>query len=736
MDRTGGDTAMTQIDQAREELLQEFRRTVRERVERVTFSWITLERDSSNAELADGLLRELHTIKGEAKMMGFATLSRLAHRVEDMVLGARAQAFQVSGEYGDAILAAVDAMSSLAQEDGDDGSAETGLRHLFDHLAAFAKPRSEAKSPAIGAATPAAAPAPVDRVATTEAATAAAATTAVKVKQPVLAGDASLRVDADLVARFSEAASEAVVAHARYERAGDRLRALCQQMGGIAGSGAAASPRELLGAVEAEVGRLRALLQEGTVQARELEYRARLLRLVPISGLLAKYSRPARDLAKEHSKQVVVSIEHRGVSLDRHVVDVIAEPILHLVRNAVDHGIEAPEIREQRGKPREARLELSASQDGGTVLISVADDGAGINPAQVQQRAVAMGLLAEGAEPLTTQAAIAYLFRPGFSTRTTTTETSGRGVGLDVVKRQVERLGGSVHVTTTAGKGTRFELRVPLMVALTRVLVLRTRQACYALPSSAIEAVVEVDWSSLESVDGRAALRHRGSPVPLVDFSWVVEGTSVEQQRRAAIVSHDSARVAVTLGTELGEAEVLVKPLGMLLEHTRLFAGACILDQGDSALVLNPAQLLSRALGEQVVHQATEASTQTAAERILLVEDSAITRAMVARILLSFGYVIDEAADGVEALEAIGRTPVDLVLTDIDMPRMDGIALTQRLRNDPKSRNLPVIVLSTRGSDEDKRRALAAGADAYIVKTQFSEKILHDALKRKLRTLS
>ncbi|MBN1961062.1 MAG: response regulator [Deltaproteobacteria bacterium] len=760
---------MTSMEQARIELLQEFRRSVHERVERITFSWITIENEPENQELLEGLLRELHTLKGEAKMMGFVTLSRLAHRTEDVVISAKEQSFQVTPDYGDAILAALDAMTSLSQEEGDDGRAETGFKDLFAKLDTLIKKEAKTASSSNTSSNK------VTTVTQKESAenyinnnevitTAATVSNKEKLshqsghkKETTLAvtSETSIRVDASLVAKFSEATSEAVVAHERYNRHIDLLDQLCQELDPITTQLANVTHlknntnnnyhhsvneqcllqlQNLATSIQSEVIMMRDMIRQGVQEARELEYRARLLRLVPISGLFAKYSRPTRQLAHEHNKLVALTITHRGVSLDRHVVDAIAEPILHLVRNAIDHGIETPAQREQTGKSKEGHLELTASQEASMVLITIADDGAGIDPQQVQQRAISLGLLNENSDPLSTQEAIAYLFRTGFSTRTITTETSGRGVGLDVVKSQVERLGGSVRVTSSLGIGTRFELRVPLMVALTRVLVVHTQTARYAMPSNSILAIIEVDHTKLEYVDGRPTIRFEDNPVPLVAFASVVENGNSDnlKQKRAAIIAHESSRVAITISRELTDTEVIIKPLGTIFETTRLFSGACILDEGKSALIINPAELVVRALGKQMVYEASTSSPTYKTESIMLVEDSAITRAMVARILVSFGYRIIEATDGEQALSLLAQEHVDLVLTDIDMPRMDGIALTSRLRAESRWRTLPVIVLSTRGSDTDKRRALSAGADAYIVKTQFSEKTLHDTLKRRL----
>jgi chemotaxis protein histidine kinase CheA len=737
-------------DRARLECLEDFRQGTAERIEKINLAWIALEQEPGNQEAGEELARQLHSLKGEAKMMGFSDVSLVAHRTEELVLIAKQRGFDVPDGFGDLILAAADGISALITKKAGTNQGSIDLALLFDRFDSILREAgvSDRHKEAMALQAPMAIEKPASRL-----------------PEDRIASDQFLRVERQVVGAFSEMASESVIAHNRYEYAVSLFRQLSGSLqqripelelaeydagttalggGDVCTSSPGISRSSLALLVETQkrlheiVGLIDQQLFEGGLRAQELDAKARELRLVPVSGLLRKYVRVARDLSSEQGKVVAVDVNDNDVSVDKVVVDKLAEPLLHLVRNSVDHGLETPGERKTAGKAESGGIALSARQEAGWVTVVVEDDGRGIDVEGVKGRAEDLGMLTkEAAMSLPEEEIFSLLFRPGLSTRTKATETSGRGVGLDVVKREVELLGGHVRVCSRAGTGTRFELRVPVAVALSRVLAIRDGDATYAVPSNCVEAVISVGKSDLEMVHNRRSIRFHDSPVPVVSVASVLGHVPEDQESfRALVVRQEDALVALKVDGWGSDTEVIVKPLGELWTQVRLFSGACTFGGGGLALVFNPSELVSQALGGGPhIRLATPGpETATRPKTVLLVEDSTITRAMLARVLAALGYEVRQAEDGRVACELLAAERFDLILTDIEMPRMDGIALINHVRSEAKWRTLPIVVLSTRGSDQDKKRAVNAGADSYLVKTEFSEAAFREAIAQRLGT--
>jgi two-component system chemotaxis sensor kinase CheA len=690
-------------DHVRAELLGEFRQSARDRLERIGSTWLAIEADPAGAGAhAPLLLRELHTLKGEAKLMGFGEVCALAHRAEDVVLAARARHFAANAAISELLLRAIDALARLIELDATT-TCDPSLSAALDAAT------SSSSSPSPSGPLPLPVPLPLPSLRSPSPS-----------PSPSPDRDGFVRIDVAAAHVLAEGAGEQLIAHQRYLRLAAELRTVGETLGSDV--------------LDSLLDRLDDELHRGDVVARALELDARRLRLVPLAPRLRLHLRAVRDLAHELGKKAALRIHDGGIAVDRDVVERLGEPLLHLLRNAVDHGLESPAARAAAGKPEIGTIHITAERAGGDVVIVVEDDGAGVDPEAVRRRAAELGLVADPLA-LDDDAAFALLFSPGFSTRRRVTETSGRGVGLDVVKRQVEGLGGSVRLSSRPCHGTRFELRIPVSVALTRALAVVEQGQAFVFPHAAVEAVVTAEHAAIELVHTRRTLALRDGRVPVVDLSSILRlppTPATTEDVHAVVLRHEGQRVAVVVDSWRGDAEVVVKPLGALAP-SRLAIGACTLDGGELAVVLSPAEVIARALGEVPrIRAAARAPQPAAARRILVVEDSAITRTMISRLLRMLGYQVAEAGDGSHALRVLDDGAADLVITDIEMPELDGIGLLQRLRADDRWRTTPVIVLTTRGSEHDKRRAVAAGADAYLVKTEFSEAALRDALVRHL----
>ncbi len=715
---------MSATDKIRRELLGEFQQCSKERLERVAIAWVALENEPAKAgERGALIMRELHTLKGEAKLMGFGTLSSLAHRFEDLIVSLERVAYRRASEFGDLALRAVDLLNLLALTDST-ATSSPAVEELEGKLAAASAQLVTSTHPTVIAT----APPPVQDLPRAGA------------PEP-LTRDAFVRVDVATAHRLAEEASEIVLAHARYRHAAANLRASIEDLGSVA---YALNRLRLpvpgpLGAIHERltqlVDQLADDVHQGDLIARTLELDARRLRLVPIAPLFRNQARAVRELARDLGKRATLQIIDGGIAVDREVVERLGAPLVHLLRNALDHGLETPAARAAAGKPESGTITLTAERSGNEVLVIVEDDGAGVDLAAVRARAVARGIIDAKAE-LAEAELLGLLFAAGFSTREATTETSGRGVGLDVVKCQAESLGGAVRISSEHGRGTRFELRVPISVALSRALIVEENGRRFAIPHTAVDAVIGVDAGAIELIHTRRHIAYRGARIPIVELATALQlqatSVSTTTDLRALVIRHEEQRVAILVDAWHGDAEVVVKPLDALAS-SRAVIGACTLESGQVALVLSPAELVTKALGESPrVRAAAHVQQQREERRILLVEDSAITRTMVAQLLRMLGYNVAEAEDGARALRVLEDFNAEAVITDVEMPEIDGIELIKRLRADARWRSLPVIVLSTRGSNSDKQRAVIAGADAYLVKTEFSESALRDVLARHL----
>ena len=476
-----------------------------------------------------------------------------------------------------------------------------------------------------------------------------------------------------------------------------------------------------------------------------LEEEVLSIRLLPARTLFGPLERLTRDLALSLGKRAVFVGEGGEVEMDRKLLEGLRDPLMHMLRNSLDHGLETPQVREALGKNPQGTVCLIVHPRAQQVEIVLQDDGGGLNLEAIRRRALERGLLSSGAGVLEERTLADFIFAPGFSTAAQVTETSGRGVGMDVVRENIRALGGSVTVHSSTGQGTSFVMRVPLTLATTRVLLLRLNgekgAQTLALPTPLIERALRVRREDLYSLEGFPTLKLGGETVPVLDLSELLEssaGTSLEGPLTLVLLRSEERRVALKVDALVGEGEVVVKPLGWPLSSAPHLQGAATLGSGELVGLLSAAELFSRALaklarGERRAWSALESATpQKVRPPILVVDDSITTRTLERTILETAGYATFTAVDGLDALEVLKRESVSLVLTDVEMPRMDGFSLTEAIRADAKLQHLPVIVVTSLGSPEHRSRGAEAGADAYIVKGEFEQGVLLETVRRLL----
>ncbi len=478
----------------------------------------------------------------------------------------------------------------------------------------------------------------------------------------------------------------------------------------------------------------------------DIEDEVRRTRMLPVSTVFDPLHRMVRDLARDLGKEVQLEVEGGDTEVDRSVLEHIRSPLTHLIRNAVDHGVETPDVREAGGKARRATLRLAAAQRGGSLLLAMSDDGAGIDVGQVRETAVRGGLVSDDQLRVMSERDILRLvFRPNFSTMATVSDVSGRGVGLDVVRETVERLNGMVDVASEFGAGTTFTLSLPLSVATTQALLIEISGMTYALPIGAVTRIVSAARKDIGRAQGREMIVLDDGPVVLVRLEDVLQLPSDEEahgvRRPVVIVGSEERRLGVAVDQLLGTQDVVVKPLPKPFERVRHAAGATVLASGEVVVVLNTSDLVRSAVRtaarvDRLVERPggpganAPGSASARMGTVMVVDDSIVTRMLEKSILEAAGYAVHVAADGVEALRSLHLSPVDLVVSDVNMPNMDGLALTQQIRADVQLRDTPIVLVTSLDAPDDHARGMEAGADAYIVKSSFSQEGLLETVRR------
>ncbi len=471
------------------------------------------------------------------------------------------------------------------------------------------------------------------------------------------------------------------------------------------------------------------------------------VRLLPVSTAFGPFERLVRDLAREHGKQISLHLEDRPIEIDRNILDRLRDPLMHMLRNAIDHGIERPEIRIAAGKGPTGTVSLTVVPRGGVVEFTLADDGVGLDPGKLRQAAVQKGLLtAAQADTLDDDAARALIFHPGFSTSDTITATSGRGVGMDVVREEVIRLGGRVQIASDVGRGTVFTAIVPLTLATTKAIVGEVGGQKFALPLIAVERMGRIRRTQFVYVEGRQTITLEGRPLPAIALETILglppaPVVDPQQWRPYLIVRQEEQRCALLVDHLFDEQELVVKPLGWPLRRVRNLSGVAVLGSGEIITLLNPTDLLqsvdnpARLSRLSTIPAVTDEITLPAAahnQRVLVVDDSLMTRTLERSILEAAGYSTVVATDGVEALALLEREPIDLVVSDVEMPRMDGFGLTTAIRRNERLRQIPVILMTSLDAPEHRERGVIAGADAYLTKGSFDQGELLETIGRLL----
>ncbi len=707
---------------------------------------LALEREPDQPALLDRLMRASHSVKGAARAVGLDSAVALAHAAEDQLERARRRQILVGPDLVDVLLAASDliqrigvAVSTGGEPPADEevlGCAaritQTGLASLVHPPAAAAEGgplESDGADPSRGS-------------------------------RPPIEAERVVRIRATQLSRLVALSGELVVETGRQgllaaaqqrmrrQQAGiaDLLDELQQSMATLPGS---AAQRSRLEELRKRLNDLRAgnaaWSDDFDQHARRKEdlslrlYREALdSRLQPLADGLGSFPRLVRDIARRLGKQAGLTVSGDTHRIDRDILERIEAPLNHLLRNALDHGLEPPAVRRDRGKPEQGRVSIDARVVSGLLEISVADDGAGIDIDKVRARVAEKGLeTAEAARNLPQDRLLDHLFVSGFSTADRVTEISGRGVGLAVVRSVMRDVGGSVSLQTTPGQGVRFELRVPISRSVLRAVVVSIAGEPHAFALTRVDRLVRLSATEVLSSGNRRYIVLDGRTVSLVWAAEVLElgpATPSARQFDVVVVSDFGHSVGFVVDAVLSEQDMVLQPLDPRLGRVPDIGAAAVLPDGRPVLVLDAEDMVRsvlRALRSPASGLDGHAPAAPGRRlRVLVADDTATIREMERDLLARAGYEVLTAADGMEAWQLLQGTDVDLVMTDVDMPRLDGIGLIRSIRQDARLRAVPVIVVSYRASASDRQQGLDAGATVYMTKADYEDSHLLDTVAR------
>lgn len=764
------------------EFLQTFRAEAEERLRNLSEGVMTLESNPGDDELLKRLFREAHTLKGSSGMMGFDPIKELAHRIEDIF--SSLQKGQVVPDKGviDLMLETLDRIEELLPDQETGQMPEIDVSDLMDRLVRansgedVAPGKEQIRSqPQPGAEstretrpkTPAAEPSPAPQkppVAEVKEIPSprnrdVSAPTQIHNADPTirvnierldklmnLMGEilvnqidsegqvremASLQKEArELHSVFSSLAGR--VEQLKEDAGADRIASLSQKL-----TEAEGRAEIVAGSVEAAVSHFKENTAVRRLALDELQERTLHVRMLPLSNIFGIYPRVVREASNAGGKLVRLEISGEGTELDKRILEQVADPIMHIVRNCVDHGIETPDKRRIAGKPEHGTIRLAAYQRGDRVEIEIEDDGSGIDPARVRETAIRKNLITSDDE-LTNEESVDLLFQPGFSTAETITEISGRGVGLDVVKNNIEKLEGYVAVDSTPGLGTRFTVSLPVTLAVIKGLLVESNDAHFVIPLVSVREMVAVPEGDIQTLGSHRGFLMRNTAIPIIDLlEYLGGGVTVRASgnSQVVVVGNDKFSLGLEVGRLIGEQEVVIKPLGSFLRKSVNVAGVTILGSGEAVVVLNINQLMRKVregkrTGTRIRRQNEPVTDPARRKKILVVEDSLVVRELQRNILETAGYEVDTAIDGEDALTHLAKKAVDCVVTDIEMPRMNGFDLTTAIRTKSEFKDTPVIMVTSCGSDDDKKRGIDVGADAYVIKGSFDQNNLLTTIER------
>ena len=729
-----------------EELRDIYKIATVERLQKLEVGLLQLEKYPDDETILEMLLREAHSLKGDSRSVGVDTVETLTHTLVEILGSIKHKQTALTPLLSDRLYQGLDAIGLLVREaiTGQPNGVDTA--GILDQLmAAVVEPtiQESLPVPAIDPSLPATIPLK------------AATQDLPSVGEPYRID--TIRVQTrELDALMTQAEELTVtkisIAHATAEI--EEMATLWEEWKAFYSRGQYRNSSSLgrnpyQERLEKIINSLRTSAQENSTRlntiAGELRDKIRTLRLLPLSTVFQLFPRMVRDLARQQSKEVELIIEGGETTADKRILEEIKDSLMHMVRNAIDHGIETPAERERLGKPPVATIWLRGYQTGTNIVIEVADDGRGLDIEKIKQTAVKRGLYHPEELALMTPSQIhALIFAPGFSTRSFITEISGRGIGLDVVRTNVELLKGNIQIESTLGQGCTFRIQLSTTLTTINAMLLEVQGIVHAVPLEFVQTTLLVYPHQISITEGRETIAFDNQEVPLANLSDLLKLSNSPAYASTASFEQQKSNLRPCLLLKVGEEqagffvdrlldtqEVVLKPQSQLLKRVRNVTGATILPTGEVCMILNPADLL-KSLQKQTTSVASIKPKETVQRKpvILLVEDSLPVRTQEKRLLEGAGYEVVIAVDGLDGYNKLKTRDFDAVLSDVEMPNLDGLSLTAKIRQHQEYSELPIILVTTLAADEDKRRGAEAGANAYVIKGKFNQDVLLEILGR------
>ncbi|AOA06519.1 hybrid sensor histidine kinase/response regulator [Pseudomonas sp. TMW 2.1634] len=730
---------------------------------------LALERNPTQADQLEACMRAAHSLKGAARIVGVDAGVSVSHVMEDCLVSAQEGRLYLQREHIDALLQGTDLLMRIATPGNtvtpqDIDGYVAHMNELLDPSAPSARvapPEFDVSQLLLmpAPAVPEPGPEPVVEP-QVEAPVEAAAEPARRPQRLTESGERVLRVTAQRLNSLLDLSSKSLVETQRLKpflvtlqrlkrMQSTNLRAMDTLNEHLKVAGISHEAEQALVDARQMLAESQHLLSEQTAELDEFCWqagqRAQLLydtalacRMRPFADVLVGQERMVRDLGRALGKQIRLEIEGEKTQVDRDVLEKLEAPLIHLLRNAVDHGIEPPEQRLLAGKPAEGLIRLRISHQAGLLVLELSDDGAGVDLERLRRTIVERQLSTEETvAQLSEEELLTFLFLPGFSLRDTVTEVSGRGVGLDAVQHMVRLLRGAIVLEHTPQHGSRFHLEVPLTLSVVRSLVVEVADEAYAFPLAHIERMRDLQPEDIVQLEGRQHFWHEGRHVGLVAASQLLQrqpGQSDDETLKVVVIRERDAVYGVAVERFIGERTLVVLPLDPRLGKVQDISAGALLDDGSPVLIVDVEDMLrsvDKLLNTGRLERIDRRNRHTAEltrKRILVVDDSLTVRELQRKLLLNRGYEVAVAVDGMDGWNALRAEHFDLLITDIDMPRMDGIELVTLLRRDNRLQSMPVMVVSYKDREEDRRRGLDAGADYYLAKASFHDDALLDAV--------
>jgi len=748
---------MSAQDLSEVSMLGLFRMDADTQVQVLTAGLLTLERDPGAAEQLEACMRAAHSLKGAARIVGIAAGVNIAHVLEDCFVAAQQDRCTLHQHLIDDLLRGVDllrrialtAESDLARWDDADRTLEVEAVVTSLNVALAAGQSTEADEQRVAITLESSSPAmsaPLHR----ESRDTDGGSVAHEAR------DRFLRVTAEDLNRLLTLASQSLVESRwvqpfsqsllRLRRLHDDLgRALGELHENLSNPSRVEASQSALAAARHRSSECQQFLLQRLAEIEAFDHRVANLshrlydgvlacRMRPFADVVQAFPRMVRDLARGLGKQVRLDIVGAGTQVDRDILEKLEAPLGHLLRNAVDHGLESPQEREANGKFGEGAVRLEARHSAGRLHVIVADDGRGIDLDRVRATVVKRNLASvETAAKLSESELLEFLFLPGFTMTDTVTEISGRGVGLDAVQDMLKQVHGTAHISVQKGQGTRLELHLPLTLSVMRALLVEIGGEPYAIPLAHITRAIKLSKRRIDSLEGRQHFDLDGKRVGLVTAHQVFNSAQAEfsdDELPVVVLGNQHHAYGLIVDRFLAERELVVQPLDRRLGKIKDIAAGGLMEDGRPLLIVDVEDLV-RSVEKLIatgrlsgLEQVTAAGQQVRRKRVLVVDDSLTVRELERKLLANSGYDVEVAIDGVDGWNAVRTGHFDLVITDVDMPRMDGIELVTLLKNDPHVKSLPIMIVSYKDRPEDRRRGLEAGADYYLVKGSFDDDML------------